>query len=151
MKALTLKVEHLYGIDKEFNIYMLNFNGIEEVNVDQGTLDIYIKYDENKISINRIKLETMLFLGLNTIPYLLAFDKHYKEHLEDDVVIINNLCCEYCLKGMIEELLMTEGISKASSDYDYMNNKNVKIYISYDKRIITKEQLNELEKNLNEY
>ena len=151
MKELTLKVEHLYGIDEEFNMYMLDFNGVEEVKVDNEKLDIYIKYDETKISINRVKLECFLFLGINTIPSLLAFNKHYKQKLEDDIIVINDLCCEYCLKGMIEELLMNEGISKASSDYDYVNKKNVQINISYDESIITKEQLKELEKSLNEY
>ena len=125
MKELTLKVEHLYGIDEEFNLYMLDLNGIEEVKVEPETLDIYIKYDENKISINRIKLETMFFLGINNIPSLRAFNKHSKEKLTDYVITIESVCCEYCFRGMIEELFAIDGIDKADSDYDYVDYKNI--------------------------
>lgn len=151
MKELTLKVEHLYGIDEEFNTYMLDFNGIEEVKIDPDTLDIYVKYDDNKISINRIKLEAMFFLGLNTIPSLLAFNKHSKEQLKEAIITIESLCCEYCFRGMIEELLAIDGIDKAASNYDYVEYKNVHINISYDEKIISEEKIKEIEKSLNEY
>ena len=151
MKELTLKVEHLYGIDEEFNAYMLDFNGVKEVKVDKDSLDIYIKYDEEKISINRIKLEVLFFLGLNTIPSLRAFDKHSKEELKEYVITIECLCCEYCLRGMIEELLAIDGIDKANSDYDYSNNINVHINIDYNDKIITKDDIKRIEKEMNEY
>lgn len=151
MKELTLKVEQLYGIDEEFNAYMLDFNGVKEVNVDKDSLDVYIKYDEEKISINRIKLEALFFLGLNTIPSLRAFDKHSKEKLKEDVITIECLCCEYCLRGMIEELLAIDGIDKASSDYDYIDNKNIHINISYNDEIITEADIKRIEKEMNEY
>ena len=92
MKELTLKVEYLYGVDEEFELYMKDFNGIEEAKYDKDTLDVYIKYDETKISLNRIKLEVFLFLGINTIPSLLAFDKHSKNKLEKATITIKDLC-----------------------------------------------------------
>ena len=151
MKELTLKVEYLYGVDEEFELYMKDFNGIEEAKYDKDTLDVYIKYDETKISINRIKLEVFLFLGINTIPSLLAFDKHSKNKLEKATITIKDLCCEYCLMGMIEELLFIDGIDKVDSDFDYMNKKNVKFNIMYDENIISADKIKELEKNMNEY
>lgn len=151
MKELTLKVEYLYGVDEEFELYMKDFNGIEEAKYDKDTLDVYIKYDETKISLNRIKLEVFLFLGINTIPSLLAFDKHSKNKLEKATITIKDLCCEYCLMGMIEELLFIDGIDKVDSDFDYMNKKNVKFNIMYDENIISADKIKELEKNMNEY
>lgn len=151
MKELTLKVEYLYGVDEEFELYMKDFNGIEEAKYDKDTLDVYIKYDETKISINRIKLEVFLFLGINTIPSLLAFDKHSKNKLEKATITIKDLCCEYCLMGLIEELLFIDGIDKVDSDFDYMNKKNVKFNIMYDENIISADKIKELEKNMNEY
>lgn len=151
MKELTLKVEYLYGVDEEFELYMKDFNGIEEAKYDKDTLDVYIKYDEIKISLNRIKLEVFLFLGINTIPSLLAFDKHSKNKLEKATITIKDLCCEYCLMGMIEELLFIDGIDKVDSDFDYMNKKNVKFNIMYDENIISADKIKELEKNMNEY
>lgn len=151
MKELTLKVEYLYGVDEEFELYMKDFNGIEEAKYDKDTLDVYIKYDDTKISLNRIKLEVFLFLGINTIPSLLAFDKHSKNKLEKATITIKDLCCEYCLMGMIEELLFIDGIDKVDSDFDYMNKKNVKFNIMYDENIISADKIKELEKNMNEY
>lgn len=151
MKELTLKLEHLYGIDEEFNLYMKNFNGVEESKYDNDSLDIYIKYDESKISLNRIKLEVLFFLGLNTTPSILAFDKHSKDKLSNTYITIEYLCCEYCFCGMIEELLFVEGVEKVDSDFDYINKKNVRINVWYDESIITEEKIKELEKNMNEY
>jgi copper chaperone CopZ len=92
-----------------------------------------------------------LFLGINTIPSLLAFDKHSKNKLEKATITIKDLCCEYCLMGMIEELLFIDGIDKVDSDFDYMNKKNVKFNIMYDENIISADKIKELEKNMNEY
>lgn len=151
MKELTLKLDHLFGINEEFNLYMKDFNGIEDVKYDKDTLDVYIKYDEAKISINRIKLEVLFFLGLNTTPSILAFDKHSKASLNNTHITIEYLCCEYCFCGMIEELLFVEGVEKVDSDFDYINKKNVRINVWYDESIITEEKIKELEKNMNEY
>ena len=151
MKELTLKLEHLYGIDEEFELYMKDFNGVEDAKYDRDTLDVYIKYDEAKISLNRIKLEVFLFLGINTIPSLLAFDKHSKNKLDIATITIKDLCCEYCLKGMVEELLFVDGIEKLETDFDYINKKDVNFSISYDQNIITEDKIKELEKKMNEY
>lgn len=151
MKELTLKLEHLYGIDEEFELYMKDFNGVEDAKYDRDTLDVYIKYDEAKISLNRIKLEVFLFLGINTIPSLLAFDKHSKNKLDIATITIKDLCCEYCLKGMVEELLFVDGIEKLETDFDYINKQDVNFSISYDQNIITEEKIRELEKKMNEY
>lgn len=151
MKELTLKLDHLFGIDEEFNLYMKDFNGVEEVKYDKDTLEVYIKYEENKISINRLKLEVLFFLGLNTTPSILAFDKHSKDKLNNTYITIEYLCCEYCFCGMIEELLFVDGVEKVDSDFDYTNNQNVHINIWYDENIITEEKIKELEKNMNEY
>lgn len=151
MKELTLKLEHLYGIDEEFELYMKDFNGVEDAKYDRDTLDVYIKYDDAKISLNLIKLEVFLFLGLNTIPSLLAFDKHSKNKLDIATITIKDLCCEYCLKGMVEELLFVDGIEKVETDFDYINKQDVNFSISYDQNIITEEKIRELEKKMNEY
>ena len=151
MKELTLKLEHLYGIDEEFELYMKDFNGVEDAKYDRDTLDVYIKYDEAKISLNRIKLEVFLFLGINTIPSLLAFDKHSKNKLDIATITIKDLCCEYCLKGMVEELLFVDGIEKLETDFDYINKQDVNFSISYDQNIITEDKIKELEKKMNEY
>lgn len=151
MKELTLKVEYLFGIDEEFELYMKDFNGVEDAKFDKDTLDVYIKYDEAKISLNRIKLEVFFFLGVNTMPSLLAFDKHSKCELNIATITIKDLCCEYCLKGMLEELLFIDGIEKVETDFDYENKHDVHFNVGYNQDIISEERIKELEKKMNEY
>lgn len=66
-------------------------------------------------------------------------------------IIINNLCCEYCLKGMIEELLNYDGIVSASSNFEYNDKQNIEIYITYDKNLITIEKIKKIEYKYNNW
>ena len=50
---------------------------------------------------------------------------------------------------MIEELLEIEGINSAYSDYDYIDNHNVPIHITYNNKIIDKEKLEKITKDFN--
>ena len=63
-------------------------------------------------------------------------------------IIIKNLCCEYCLLNMIEELFEIEGIGSSYSNFTD-DKKDIKIYIEYDKNIIDNENLKELELKFN--
>ena len=64
-------------------------------------------------------------------------------------IIIKDLCCEYCLKSMIEELLLIKGIEKVSTNFDYINKKDVILNIKYDKELISKEDIKILEDKFN--
>ncbi len=75
---------------------------------------------------------------------------------ETIVVDINNdktynkdICCEYCLKDMIKELLVVDGIESAYTDFDYVNKYNVNIFITYDDTIINEEKLIDLKNKFN--
>lgn len=64
-------------------------------------------------------------------------------------IVIKDLCCEYCLKGMMEDLLEIEGIISAYTDFDYTNKYNINIFITYDKILITNKKLEEIERKFN--
>ncbi len=74
-------------------------------------------------------------------------------HSGDNVRIrrFKDLCCEYCLNGMVEELLEIDGIESAYTDFDYNNKFNVNIFITYNDEIIGKEKINELKEQFNSY
>lgn len=143
---LTLKYDYL--IDKEIKDYLLKINGIEDIKINLDTGEIYIKY--NNISIKLILMEVELFLDVVKLPSLIGFDKHSKNKLLDYEMVINNLCCEYCLKINIDKLLTIDGIESANTNFDYYNHKEVKIFIKYDNNKINIESIKKLESEFNE-
>ena len=50
---------------------------------------------------------------------------------------------------MIEDLLETEGITSAYTDFDYINKKDVNIYITYDTNLLSLQQIKRIEMLLN--
>ena len=110
--------------------------------------EIYVEYDAVAISLKLLKMEILLYLDIMNTPSIVSFDKHTKNNKED-IIIIKDLCCEYCLKGMIEELLEIDGIESAYSDFDYTDKINVKIFITYDDKLVNKDIIKKLEKKFN--
>lgn len=151
MSKLTLKVDYYKNFDKGLEEYLLTINGIKQAKINNKKEDIYIEYNPNIISLKVLKLEVLIYLDILKIPSILSFNKHLDNNLEEYKIIIKDLCCEYCLKGMIEELLETNGINSAYSVYDYINDKNVPIFITYDKKILNKNTLEEISKKFNTY
>ena len=151
MSKLTLKVDYYKNFDKGLEEYLLTINGIKQAKINNKKEDIYIEYNPNIISLKVLKLEVLIYLDISKIPSILSFNKHLDNNLEEYKIIIKDLCCEYCLKGMIEELLETNGINSAYSVYDYINDKNVPIFITYDKKILNKNTLEEISKKFNTY
>ena len=81
----------------------------------------------------------------------MAFNKHSKIKPLKYSITIKNLCCEYCLSSMIEELLLIDGIEVAFSTFDYENKKNIVIEIEYDSKFFYQDEILELEKKFNSY
>jgi len=138
MKELTLKYD--FWLNNELVDYLLQVNGIIKINIDLDNDEIYIKYDSKVINYMIIVKEINLYLELDKIPSIIGFDKHNK-HVVDDEIIIKDLCCEYCLKSNIEELIMINGIESVSTDFDFINKKDVKLKIKYNKNILNKNDI----------
>lgn len=70
------------------------------------------------INIYIIEKEIKLFFKIDNTPSVIIFDKNSNEKLNEYVINIQDLCCEYCLYRNIEELLIVDGIINVYSDYD---------------------------------
>ena len=147
MDELTLKID--CWINKEIKDYLLSINGIFEVNINSIENEINIKYNHNLINIKVLINEILLFLDILKTPSIISFDKHSKQKTEKYSIIIKNLCCEYCLKNMINDLLVIDGIETANSNFDYHNKTNVIISINYNSKLINKEKIKQIESKFN--
>lgn len=151
MNKLTLKIEYSDFLDKELNEYLSSLNGVLFSKVDMEKNEIYIEYDSEVISIKILKMEIILYLNIKNTPSIVSFDKHYEKGIKEDVIIIDDLCCEYCLKGMIEDLLEYDAIKSAYTDFNYIDKNNVNIYITYDDKSLNLDELNKLKNKLKNY
>ena len=149
MDKLTLKIEYTDFLNNDLENYLKDLNGVKIIKINNDKNEIYVEYDSNIISLRLLKREILLYLDLVKIPSIVAFNKNFKNGIRKDCILIKDLCCEYCLNGMIEELLEIDGIESAYTDY---NNKfNVNIFITYNDEIIGKEKINELKEQFNSY
>lgn len=152
MSELTIKIDH-WG-HKELKEYLMSLNGILDVIIKNGEqLEIYVKYNSNLITSKIIKLEILLFLNILKTPSILAFDKHSTMELAEYKIIRNGICCEYCLKGAIEDLFEIDGIEKVESNFNkekiYDERDNVIISIKYNSGLISMDDMRQIELKLN--
>ena len=148
MNELTLKIEELrflYEIDKELKEYLISLEGVLESEFNSSLNEIYVKYDASLINLEILKFEILAFLSLLKIPSIIGFNNKVINHS----IIIKDLCCEYCLMIMIEELLSIKGIESALTNFDYHNKKDVIITIQYDNKLINEKEIKKIEKEFN--
>ncbi len=131
--------------------YLKTLDGVKSVKINNEENEIYVEYASNIISLKLLKMEILLYLDIVKIPSIVAFNKYSKNNIKEYRIVIKDLCCEYCLKGMIDDLLETDGIISAYSDFDYINKYNLNIFITYDENIINKKKIVELEEQFNSY
>ena len=153
MAELTFTIDYWEKYNK-LKEHLLSLNGILDVAITiikkQELLEIYIKYDYNLITSNIIKNEISSFF---VIPVILAFDKHPTGEIANYKMIRDDLCCEFCFKGVISKLFEIEGIQQVESDLEYLLEKDyecdkVIINIKYNSNFITVEEIKQIELNI---
>ena len=153
MNELTLKFDYSYSLNEEFTAYILSQNGVIDVKIDKENDEIYVKYDSNLISLERLNYEIQFFLGVLNIPSLLAFNKHSKNKTSKYIMKLESVCCEYCIKNMIEELLLLDGIEKVNTNYNILDvfdkDNNILFYMEYNETLIDKKTILEIENKFN--
>lgn len=150
MKKLTIQIDHANYLEDGLKNYLLSLNGTSQVTINKPDNKINITYNPTIINLKLIKLEILLYLKLQNLPSIISFDKHSKKKVSKRMITIENLCCEYCLKNEIEELLETEGIESAYSDFDYHKKNLVNIFITYDNKLIDDSEVEELIQKIDE-
>lgn len=151
MKTITLKIEYSNFLDDDLLNYLSSLNGVILSKLDNENNEIYVEYDPLVISLKLLKMEILLYLDITKTPSIISFDKHNNNNnIKKDIIIIKDLCCEYCLKSMIEDLLETDGIESAYTDFDYENKYNVNIFITYNDILVNNDTLKELTDKFNQ-
>lgn len=158
MEKLTLTLDCEYNVkDGELDTYLEELNGIDKVTVGYNE-EIFapiftITYDRGIITPQIIYLEILAYLNIHKYPILISFDKHSKNEIVK-YEIKSKICCDFCLKNIIEDLFEIDGIVKADSNYEkYINGErdegNDVVAIYYDQKVINKDLMEKIIKELN--
>lgn len=151
MSELTIIVDDCGH--KELKSYLMSLKGILNVNIEnEDQLIIYIKYNPDLITSEIIKMEILLFLDILNRPSILAFDKHPDIKTSVYKIIRDDICCDYCLKGAIEDLFGIEGIEKVESNFseeNYIKYEPIVININYNSDLIIYDDMKQIELKLN--
>lgn len=156
MKELTIILDS-WG-HNELEDYLLSLNGILDVTIKiEEVLEIYIQYDFTLITQKMIKYEILLFLDILKMPSILAFDKRSDVETLEYKILRDDICCEYCLEGAIDDLFEIDGIEKVESNFNKTNyykkendkRENIIININYNKDLINIEDMKLIESKLN--
>lgn len=149
MDKLTLEIGNSDFLESGLIDYLYTLDGIKFAQVNAKDDKIYVEYNSSAISLKLLKREILLYLNIKKIPSIIAFDKHDIKHESKYTIVIKDLCCEYCLNGMIEDLLEINGIISAHTDFDYHNKNNVNIFVTYNEKIISQDELDKITKQFN--
>ncbi len=155
MSELTIVIDN-WG-HKELKEYLNSLKGILDVEIkNDEQLEIYLKYNSSLITPKIIKMEITLFLNIVKIPSLLSFDKYPKFETCNYTITRDDLCCEYCYKGAIEDLFEIEGIETVKSNFNedylfkkYEEREKIIMNIKYDPNLINTEEMKQIELKLN--
>lgn len=133
--------------------YLLSLPGVLKVVIsDSMNFFVDVKYNSSITSSKLLKLEICFYLGILRMPSIISFQKIFKEKTDEYDIVIDDLCCKFCLRGMIEELFEIEGIESVTSNFhenhDYQ--KNVIIEVHYNPKIIEESEIRKLEIKFNE-
>lgn len=89
-------------------------------------------------------MEIALFLNITKIPSLLSFSKYPKFETSNYTITRDDLCCEYCYKGAIDDLFEIEGIEMVKGNFNedylfkkYEEREKVIINIKYNPNLIS--------------
>ena len=150
MERITFKFD--FWNHNELKDYLLSLNGVKNASIDDedpDSITIDIDYDSKKMSPKVLFYEILAFMEEHPLS-LLGFDKHFKDQKEYKLVI-KDLCCDYCFKGMIEDLFDMKEITKAMSDMNvFLEHENVIVNLGYNSDLISLEEIKKIEKSFNE-
>lgn len=151
MNKLKLKFDDIVFINKDLINYLLSLDEVTLTEINDVNNEVYVEYNQSIISLKVLKMEILFYLDLK-FPSIVSFDKFASgDEVKNNKITINDLCCEYCLNAMIEELLEIEGIESAYTDFDYINKRDVNIFITFYAKLINSAKLNEIKDKFNHY
>lgn len=116
----------------EFKKYLLNQEGIIDVEIDlKGYISEVNIYLDGKISPKKVVKYIELFQN-NQFPIILSFDKGPIYKFRKLKYLVDDMCCEYCYKSLIDKLFQNDQIKSVKSNFDFAKSAfNIELLVEY--------------------
>lgn len=134
--------------DLELKEFLLTQDGIKSVDIinNKHFSKVIIDYDEK---INDFIVYNYIKLYLDDVSEgFISFAKNVKFDTNILNYNIEQLCCEFCYKRLIEELFKNNNIKSVKSNFDNNNFRNVELVIEYKKDYNEEELIEFIKKNI---
>lgn len=121
-------------VNLELKDYLLSQKGITYVAIEENKFlsEIIINHN-NKTTPLVIMMDIELFQNYNH-SVLVEFDKEDNEECNTLKYVIEDMCCEYCYKGLVRELFNNKNIKSVKSNFDFKKPAfNIELIIEYTK------------------
>ena len=128
-------------INEELKEYLLMQDGVDSVVIDNENFLTILNIKYNKKSPPEIIMKYIELFQKNKYSILFEFDKGTIGDFKVLKYTIDDMCCEYCYKGLIMDLFENKKIKSVKSNFDF--NKpafDIELIIEYAKEY-NKEEL----------
>jgi len=137
-------------INEELKEYLLMQDGVDSVVIDNENFLTILNIKYNKKSPPEIIMKYIELFQKNKYSILFEFDKGTIGDFKVLKYTIDDMCCEYCYKGLIMDLFENKKIKAVKSNFDYYKPAfNVEFIIEYDKECKEKEILEYIKEKYN--
>ena len=137
-------------ISKELKEYLLMQYGIIDVEFNKKNSLTILDIKHNKKVTSNIIMKYIELFHKNKYSILFEFDKGTLGNFKVLKYIIDDMCCDYCYRGLVMDLFENEKIKSVKSNFDYkMPAFNIEFIIEYDEKYKEKELIEYIKEKYN--
>ena len=120
-------------VNEELKEYLLTQDGIDSVVIDKEKYLITLNIEHNKKTTPEIIMKYIELFQKNEYSILFEFDKGTTGDFKVLKYIIDDMCCEYCYRGLVMDLFENKKIKSVKSNFNNSAVFDIKFIIEYDK------------------
>lgn len=106
-------------VNEELKKYLLMQDGIDDVAFDNENFLAKLNIEYNKKTTPEIIMKYIELFQKNKYSILFEFDKGTIGDFRLLKYTIDDMCCEYCYKGLVMDLFENEKIKSVKSNFDF--------------------------------
>ena len=106
-------------VNEELKEYLLMQDGIDDVVFDSENFLTKLNIEYNKKTTPEIIMKYIELFQKNKYSILFEFDKGTIGDFKLLKYTIDDMCCEYCYKGLVMDLFENEKIKSVKSNFDF--------------------------------
>jgi len=107
--------------DENLKEYLMTQDGIESIDLKVKDFMCEMNIEFNHKITPRIIMYYISLFHKSQIPVMLGFDKGMKENCKVLKYKVNDMCCEYCYKSLVEDLFNNEFVNSVKSNFFFHN------------------------------